>query len=458
MSMVIRSNMSALRTYNLLNVNQSHAQKHMLKVSTGMKINSAQDDASAYSISERMRVRIRALDQAYQNTQNGSSMIKTAEGAVSNILETLRTLKEKAIDAANDSNTNEDRRIIQKEFNQLIDQVEDDTLVTFNGKYLINGSKNNALLTTRSIFFNGNLARDIVTSGENATSFSEMKNRNGESLGIKDTDTVAWSYVSSTDGTWHGKLTGADNFDDLRQSVEDVVGYDDINRIANSPASITTSSSWVNKFVKSVSYNQPGIIMESLLAPGSGIYAFSGFSLKVLDSEGNVNKYATAQLQFIELQRAEGKTGDRALSFQVGAQANQATKVALTDMGTRAIGLKYWWSEEPETGQCDPGFLSISTKDDANIAIDVLDRAVKRVLDEQSNIGSFLSRLEYTATNLTTSYTNDTASESVIRDADMATEMSGYVRYNVLTQSAQAMLAQANQNPLNVLALLSGET
>ena len=78
-----------------------------------MKINSAQDDASAYSISERMRVRIRALDQAYQNTQNGSSMIKTAEGAVSNILETLRTLKEKAIDAANDSNTNEDRAIIQ---------------------------------------------------------------------------------------------------------------------------------------------------------------------------------------------------------------------------------------------------------------------------------------------------------------------------------------------------------
>lgn len=96
MSMVIHNNMEAVRTYNLLNSNHTNAQKHMQKVSTGMKLNSAQDDASAFSISERMRVRIRALDQAYQNVQNGSAMMRTAEGAVSNILETLRTLKGKS--------------------------------------------------------------------------------------------------------------------------------------------------------------------------------------------------------------------------------------------------------------------------------------------------------------------------------------------------------------------------
>ena len=208
MSEVIRTNMSALRTYNLLNTNQSHAQKHMLKVSTGLKLNSAKDDASVYSISERMRVRIRALDQAHQNTQNGSSMIKTAEGAVSNILETLRTLKEKAIDAANDSNTDEDRRIMQKEFNQFVDQIDDDALVQFNSMYLIDNSRNNARVTTYSVMHNDNLSRDLYFP---TASFKSMKTRTGESLGINDNDKVVFSYVSNAKRTQF-ELTGNDSF------------------------------------------------------------------------------------------------------------------------------------------------------------------------------------------------------------------------------------------------------
>ena len=93
MSMVIKTNMDALRTFNMMDTNRTQAYKHLEKVSTGMKVRNAQDDASAYSISERMRVRIRALEQAHSNTQNGSNMLKTAEGAVSTILDALRTLK-----------------------------------------------------------------------------------------------------------------------------------------------------------------------------------------------------------------------------------------------------------------------------------------------------------------------------------------------------------------------------
>ncbi|PUU95808.1 flagellin, partial [Acinetobacter baumannii] len=92
-------------------------------------INSAQDDAAGYAISERMRVRIRSLDQANQNSQNDSSLMKTAEGAVSNTIELLKALKEKAINAANDSNTDEDRQTIQKEMDQFIDQIDDNALV-----------------------------------------------------------------------------------------------------------------------------------------------------------------------------------------------------------------------------------------------------------------------------------------------------------------------------------------
>ena len=140
MSMVVKNNMSAVQTLNTLNQNSSALQKSLAKVSSGMKINSAQDDASAYAISESMRVRIRSLDQANQNTQNASSLVKTAEGAVANTLEIVRTMKEKAINAATDTNTDSDRLTIQKELDQFIDQIDDNSLVTFNGKMLLDGS------------------------------------------------------------------------------------------------------------------------------------------------------------------------------------------------------------------------------------------------------------------------------------------------------------------------------
>jgi flagellin len=117
-------------------------------------------------------------------------------------------------------------------------------------------------------------------------------------------------------------------------------------------------------------------------------------------------------------------------------------------MRTRALGLK---------GD-DDSIVSISTKEDANATINVLDNVLTKVLDQQSMIGSAISRLERTATNLQTAYTDDQASESVIRDADMATEMAGYLKYNVLSQASQAMLAQANQSPENALALLGEQS
>lgn len=140
MSMVVKNNMSAVRTLNTLNNNSSALQKSLAKVSSGMKINSAKDDASGYAISERMRIQIRSLDQANQNTQNASSLIKTAEGAVSSTLDLVRTMKEKAINAATDTNTDQDRLTIQKELDQFIDQVDDNALVTFNGKILLDGN------------------------------------------------------------------------------------------------------------------------------------------------------------------------------------------------------------------------------------------------------------------------------------------------------------------------------
>ena len=139
-----------------------------------------------------------------------------------------------------------------------------------------------------------------------------------------------------------------------------------------------------------------------------------------------------------------GEKNYQFMLLQVGTKANQSIKVSLTDMRAEALGLK----------GTDGATLNVGNQKNANAAINVLDNAIQKALDQQTTIGSIESRLEYTSSNLTTASENVTASESTIRDADMAKEMTEYTKNNVLLQAAQSMLAQANQSSSSVLSLL----
>ena len=619
MAMVVKNNMTAINTLNTLNKNSSALSKSLQKVSSGMKINSAADDASGYAISERMRVQIRSLDQANQNTQNGSSMMKVAEGAVSSTVEILKTLKEKAVNAANDSNTDSDRQTIQKELDQSIDQINDNANVTFNGKYLVDGSKNTVGNATYTALSNQNLSTDTTE----ATKLTELKSRSGDSLEIMDTDKVTVSYVKggktysatfdvsyATDptnnpskkdgirtlqdiftqaemindedtifgsaandsiakvngltdaekttkqtevqtannaftaakGTYKGAVTDFDNaqktFDaavdtfkaaiatyntsaaaadkidtnalaglsgmdylataagqgnftklkadstggqaittmsnalkayngatyDAGKTLADidvrtggaVKDYDnavstyeaakiDYSKSAAAPTLLTGSKVGVSA-ADSVVETASGQNAVTITANSSGVGGqISGFNISISDKNGNVKKSANAALDaFEETVRAQNKSEDNAISLQVGAKANQSIKVGLTDMRAEALGLQ----------GADGTKLNISTQNKANAAINVLDNAIQKALDQQTTIGSVESRLEYTSTNLTTASENVQSSESTIRDADMAKEMTNYTKNNVLLQAAQSMLAQANQSSSNVLSLL----
>ena len=622
MAMVVKNNMTAINTLNTLNKNSSALSKSLQKVSSGMKINSAADDASGYAISERMRVQIRSLDQANQNTQNGSSMMKVAEGAVSSTVEILKTLKEKAVNAANDSNTDSDRQTIQKELDQSIDQINDNANVTFNGKYLVDGSKNSKGNATYTVLTNQSLDR-----GTKATdALTDLKSRSGDSLEISSTDKVTVSYVqagktyTTTFNVAYKDKTGADaihtlqdiftaaeNIDDksnifadaTNASVEASMGKDaataakaaaktadttvfgdaaakaingdgadkptmsyppvfsDVaankgnfiaddgttkvaidgtakaalekatdaaakavakwneaqtddskkidtselskywtidktngkaadNDAANMKALAALASDSIasesadadikaavdayktyaadlnaslGSHISVVDSSTVGIDAAgdkvdtasgekgiSITANKSGIGGqISGLNISISDSKGNVKKSANAALDaFSETIRAQNKSDDNAISLQVGASANQSIKVGLTDMRAEALGLK----------GADGTTLNISTQGKANAAINVLDNAIQKALDQQTTIGSVESRLEYTSTNLTTASENVQASESTIRDADMAKEMTNYTKNNVLLQAAQSMLAQANQSSSNVLSLL----
>ena len=614
MAMVVKNNMSAITTLNTLNKNSSALSKSLQKVSSGMKINSAADDASGYAISERMRVQIRSLDQANQNTQNGNSMMKVAEGAVSSTVDILKTLKEKAINAANDSNTDADRQTIQKELDQSIDQINDNANVTFNGKYLVDGSKNSQGNATYTTLTNQSLDVNTKASDE----LTSLKARNGDSLEIVATDSITVSYVQAgkthsttfnvkkddgkiatlqdiftkaeqIDGTSKifadannesvkksagneavGKaeadmlakdtaLYGADTAakidttkalkyedkatiddaaitaasatgaaaatvtDDLAKAISDynanaanadkkidVTAFDtqldktaaDYKLGTGASTAGVGKANWKNSdkiaFLETLSKDEnarnstdttikaaltaydayvtargdsdaahTAVVSSatvgidaagdkvdtasgekgiSITANDSGIAGqISGFNISVRDSKGNVKKSANAALDaFGETIRAQNKSADNALTFQVGSNANQSIKVGLTDMRAEALGLK----------GADGTTLNISTQTKANAAVNVLDNALQKALDQQTTLGSVQSRLEYTSSNLTTASTNVQSAESTIRDADMAKEMTEYTKNNVLMQAAQSMLAQANQSSSSVLSLL----
>ncbi|WP_303669663.1 flagellin [Selenomonas ruminantium] len=625
MAMVVKNNISAMRTLGVLNKNSTALAKSLEKVSTGMKVNSAADDNSGFAIAERMQVRVRALDQADQNTQNGANMLKVAEGSVSSTVDILRTMKEKAINAANDTNTDTDRGIIQKELDQYIDQIDDNALVTYNGKTLVDGSKMSKGNATRTALTNASL--DARTTG--ATALVDLQNRNGESLNILTTDKITVSYViqgknyskeididanktlndvlteavepyskdsdnpqvraayntyndsvdtanatfstatSTASSTYNSTINSATSTYNaavisggtvsysnttttlvagVSMAASDVVADTEYynyasselseylagggatgtpayrsksNALVDASTALSNSTSFYNAFSTSLStlisgaastlasttseatstrnssvaaarstLNHDLSVAISTLnddleaigdlipyklnmeasnvvgqdAAGNDVYTadkgtaltitaaapgekfqLAGFTFNVTDADGQIKKSVNAVLDnFTESIRALNASQDNSITFQVDAKANQAIKIGLTDMRSGALGLK---GEEGNT-------LSLATQSSANMAINVLDNALKKALDQQTDLGSIASRLEQTSSNLHIARDNVLSSESTIRDADMAKEMTEYTKNNILLQASQSMLAQANQSSSGVLSLL----
>ena len=434
MAMVVKNNMSAISTLNTLNKNSNALSKSLAKVSSGMKINGAADDASGYAISERMRVQIRGLDQANSNTQNGNSMMKVAEGAVSSTVDILKTLKEKVINAANDTNTDSDRATIQKELDQSIDQINDNANITYNGKLLVDGSHNSEVKATTTALTNQSL--NTATTG--TTAFCAMLDRNGNSLNINSMDKVTISFVKQGK-TYTTSVAATSNLNTLLAKAN--------SQLASAFTTTVGASSYIGKDIAGDTVaTADGTKALTISAGGSSVTnQISGITISVTNTKGAVQKSANAVLDnFSESIRAQNKSTDNAMVLQVGTKANQSIKVGLTDMRAEALGLQ----------SSSGANIQIGTQQQANAAISVLDNAVQKALDQQTTIGSIESRLEYTSANLTTASENVQSSESTIRDANMAKEMTEYTKNNVLMQAAQSMLAQANQSSSSVLSLL----
>ena len=495
MGMIIKNNIPGNKALNQLNKNHKAASKDLKKVASGMKINTAEDDASSFAISEKMQAQLRAIDQDVQNTQNGASLLKTAEGAIESTVDILRTLKEKVLNAANDTNTDWDRETIQKEVDQSLQQVEDNSKVTYNGMFLIDGSRQPAMVETASHWTNEALAK--YTDGD--TEVTALKNRDNESLKIETSDsmTITWVKGGQTYSTtidplaWTEEITTTwteinPNYNpwgglfDPNYAEEPYLDKSETHTIAH-PYTMEQIVEYMGGDMaitdpneKGYNYiglgqdgqdvytadDEPGFTLysskiagtddqgEFIYEPDGGLKSqVSGLSFTVKDADGNVRTSANKVLNgFSQTIYAQDESEDNAVALHVGDKANQATIIPLFDMGPVALGLK----------APPPDFTSISvnTREHANVALSVIDSAIDRVLDQQTSIGAAQNRLEFTAANLTTAGENTQASNSVIRDSDMAKEMTSYTKNNVLLQASQSILAQANQNTSSVLSLL----
>ena len=440
MAMVVKNNLSAKNTLNELNKNEKAQSKNLKKLASGMKINSAEDDASGYAISEKMQTQIRSLSQDLDNTQTAMSMLKVAEGGVQSTVDILSTLKEKVINAANDTNTDADRAIIQKELDQAVSQIDENANVMYNGKVVLDGSHNNEVNPATFTV----LANESLAASTNGSDFiTDLKDFSGRSLGILADSKIEFSYVKQGK-TYTTTLDPVDTWSltDMFAESLDEKGFPPNSNDMNMSFSSVVGVDRNGNNVTTVNGNKALIFRAGERGVDGQI---SGLTINVVNKDGTVNRTANSVLNnFSEAIRAENASTDNALVFQIGTKANQTVKMGFSDMRSTALGLK---------GSAGTS-LSITTQKKANAAINVLELAIGKALTLQTSIGSVENRMNFTAANITTANENTQATESIIRDADMAREMTAYTKNNVLVQASQSMLAQANQNSSSVLSLL----
>jgi flagellin len=408
--MRINHNIAALNTYRQLNSASGAQAKSMEKLSSGLRINRAGDDAAGLAISEKMRGQIRGLDQASKNSQDAISMIQTAEGALNETHDILQRMRELAVQASNDTNTTSDRDEIQKEINQMTSEINRIGNTTeFNTQKLLNGEKTTATEATAASLTGTGAAGAVTTGGD-------------LSLKIDGTD------VSVTIGNG--------------DTAADVVTA--INTAANTALG-TTGETYA-------SLDGDGALkLDSLTTGANSSVEVVGVSAGTALADLNISAGSN-----------NGTDAGTGLQFQIGANENQSLTLEISDMRASALGLTgtgtgYTTGTDVSNGTDSEGVesgLDVSTAANAANAITKIQEAIDDVSAERSKLGANQNRLEHTINNLSTSSENLTAAESRIRDVDMAKEMMNQTKNSILSQAAQAMLAQSNQMPQGVLQLL----
>lgn len=413
--MIINHNISALNTHRQLSVNTANTSKNIEKLSSGLRINRAGDDAAGLAISEKMRGQIRGLDMASKNAQDGISLIQTAEGALNETHSILQRMRELSTQAANGTNTAEDRTAIQEEITQLtteIDRIANNT--EFNTKSLLDGSFAGSFQIGSNSGQNMELEIGAMTS-----------NALGLNGGVELNKVTDADAAKLTAGTY--KVDGTN----IKNANDDVVGTIDaagVITLADGATEIDLGHAVTDK--STIKIDDTGATVTLAKGTGADVGKLAAGNYKVSGSN------------LLNGDKLVGTIATTTLTLADGSGTVDMTQFGLI-VGDLATGKTFTIKG-----------VDVSTETNASGSLDTLDAAIKLVSDQRSKLGAVQNRLEHTINNLNTSSENLTAAESRVRDVDMAKEMMAQTKNNILAQAAQAMLAQANQQPQGVLQLL----
>ena len=410
--MRIQHNIMAMNAYRNYTNNTSALSKNLEKLSSGYKINRAGDDAAGLAISEKMRAQITGLDKAQDNAKDGISLVQTAEGALTEVHDMLNRMYELAEQSANGTFEDAtDRNQLQKEVDQLkseIDRIADSA--NFNGIKLLDGSmkEGNALDTfTTTISGKATASKagvDVSIQAEGFKASSAATTLSKPTFKFVTSSTASAAAKVAKDGTVTITLKEGESY-----TAADIEAL--LKKATTGTASGTKASDAMMDAVKNAKVS------------GSGVTE--------IGTNGSLAKASAAAVQ---------DTG-KDLTLQIGDTSEKFNQleVSINDCHVDALGLTE---------------MKISDQDSAAEALNMIKSAINYVSDVRGTLGATQNRLDHTINNLSVMQENIQDAESTIRDTDVADEMMAYTKNNILVQSAQAMLAQANQVPQGVLQLL----
>ncbi|WP_434401033.1 flagellin [Planococcus sp. 11815] len=419
--MIINHNIAALNTHRQMGSAQSAQMDSMEKLSSGLRINSAKDDAAGLTISEKMRGQIRGLEQASTNAQDGISLIQTAEGTLSVTQDILQRMRELSVQAANDTNTSNDREEIQKEVTQLVEEIDRISSSTeFNTKKLLNGSSGLKVADGTQV--------TNASAGPNTKQGTYQIDANGAALATSATTGVATAATADADVVGAGTLNvngvditvaATDTYKDLANKINssvsgvvvDFQGTGDTFQIRSADTGGSSSLKVTEgaDIIAGVDYTT-GNELDAKGTNASGLTDANfgaGASLTYSGNKVTVNGGDADGLSFTLKDNASDTsvTVNGSLSFHIGANENQTINVSINAMDSGSLGVKG---------------VDVTTTTGAESAITTINDAIELVSGERSKLGATQNRLEHTINNLNTSSENITAAESRIRDVDYA--------------------------------------
>jgi len=468
--MKINHNVSAMSTNNHLARVNDRLSRSLERLSSGYRINKAADDSAGMAISQKMKSQIRGLEQASRNASDGISLIQTAEGALSETEAILQRIRELCVQSSNDTNTLEDRESLQKEIDQLSDEINRIANTTeFNTKTLLDGScerktysnntkvtvvymsdevevknyaVNNVVCGTKASISSSNLST-LLTSGNTVPeTMAGTINVNGEDIEIVEGDDIATIYEKI-------RYT----CDNLNIEVKPMKDGADVPITQATTLEFTTKRYGTSQSISIYSNNSSlasalGIGTE-LKAQGTdaSISLSTGFATTATSrAEGN-DIYITDNDGFEMKINLEEGASDAILTIldagyltlQVGANEGQTVDISIPEVSTTTLGMD---------------LLNVCTVEGAQEGIEMMDAAINKVSDIRAKLGAYQNRLDHAIQSLDISSQNLTEAESRIEDVDMAEEMTTLTQLQVLSQAGTSMLAEANNKPQMILSLL----